>query len=166
MGFHRSAATIRRFHLPSAKRRPDQPLAGGIARRPGSGVRSDFLQTSNGGKTWSSTATIGVGPGITSPNASDAWAPFGCLPSCAAATSARNQLIRTDDGGNDWVAVPLPQGFDTGKEGYQSFQLVSPDVGFALISPPCPEGFHRCPVWLYRSTDRGTSFVQLPARVM
>lgn len=125
-----------------------------------------FLHTNDGGNDWYSTATISNRAPISASDLSHAWAPFGCLASCASATSTGPQLLRTGDGGRNWMAVSLPAGFATGKEGYQSFQLVSPDVGFAVIGSPCTGGrSNPCPVSLYRSTDGGKSFVLLPASI-
>lgn len=80
-----------------------------------------------------------------------AWLPDGWL-----SDQASRSLLVTDDAGAGWSAYPLPTFMAFGQSGSWSMQLVTPQLGFAVVFKASERQAS-----FYRSTDGGRSFQSL-----
>ena len=94
-----------------------------------------------------------------------AWVPDGCIGGCASHANQQPTLLHTTDGGVHWVAETLPAALGPNLHGSQTFQFVSAQVGFAVITQENLGGGEVF-VRYYRTEDGGSHWSAYTPRVV
>jgi photosystem II stability/assembly factor-like uncharacterized protein len=97
--------------------------------------------------------------GSLAPDPEHAWLPYSVLEG-RPHSGGPAPLLTTADGGVTWTQLALPAGLSPNLHAHRTFQLATPEVGYAVAEPAEGFGARSEPPTFFRTDDGGRTFTQ------
>jgi hypothetical protein len=117
----------------------------------------EVYRSADGGISWTSGAMVWGAGDVLLADSDHAWLPDACpTDQCYG-----SELLVTSNGGRTWQALPVPSAFSPSMHGSRIYSLVTPTLGFVVVSNEFQDG----PTY-YKTTDGGRTFIPFTPRFL